>query len=209
MGGYGGGHVAPGGKTEHAHAPRIDPVLARVRPHPAHGPLAVPHFDGVAVTGAAQAVLHHEGGNAQGVEPFGRLQSFVIRGQADVSASGKDDHGRPVRVGRGIGRNGGLIGGGRSLGAGRAARPQKDFGLGDSPRPERTHRPKAAQAWMRMVPGPVLKLNMIPPPAKISNARENRAVKPPDSSINDAFRGFLRFSIPENPPLFPGLIRLP
>ncbi len=128
--GGGRGQVAAGRKAHDAdvvdgHFPLVGPS-----PHRADGPLGICQRGRVAVAAAAMAIIEHDAGDAQGVEPGGDLAAFVVGADHVVAAAGADDHGGAVGpLGRGQpDRQRGFVGGRISLGVGGAVGPEQDGG---------------------------------------------------------------------------------
>ena len=87
-----------GGETHHADMLRIDAVVTGMRPHPAHGALAVEQGDLRRVALGLQPIGEHERRHAHLRQPVRRLQAFVIDHQHVVAAARTDDHRGAVRL---------------------------------------------------------------------------------------------------------------
>ena len=120
------GQVPAGGKTQDADARGIHRPVARAGTDEAQRALRVGERSGMAVA-RSDAVLQHERGHAEGVQPLGDLLSLVVAGQGAVAAAGTDDDRGPVgpRGGHGIQRELGLVLGLPAEGSGSAIRPEQ------------------------------------------------------------------------------------
>ena len=98
--------------------------------HQPHRARRVLQHRGMPVAMRAEAILHHETGDAIGHEPVG-VTLALVRGESAVAATGKNDHGRAARRGwvREVRRDGGNVLIVRAACAGRGVRPEGQGGL--------------------------------------------------------------------------------
>src|SRR5579859_4869837 len=88
-----GGQMAPGGEPQDANAIFGDAELLRTGAYHTNGTLRIAEFHWMVVA-RPEAILEHERGDAERVEPVGDLAAFVVVGQPAIAAAGTDDDGR-------------------------------------------------------------------------------------------------------------------
>ena len=88
------GEICPGGETQQADSLRVEFPFSSVMPHKAQSSLGILHrqFEHFFLVACWRSILQQHGGDAQRVEPFADVCSFVSIRQEHKAAAGGHNH---------------------------------------------------------------------------------------------------------------------